>query len=224
MADLSLLQATKSYSELYGAATELNNKIKSVTVTSPDSTLTTLKSLTAMFSTSLLKPESLPSFGQLQAQVDLTDCYLGIYKLFAKGIETITDASVKKDINQYSHELRIQYNQLKVSLAAIDDDSLDNLISPCSDPLFLGFLKGDVKNWTNEILSNRTPALSDSQVQELINAWGNVVSSFVENAQDTNTDDKVNIGDSKTIESFFCIHERLETLYGRLGTNVSLVN
>jgi hypothetical protein len=220
MAELTS-QDKESYLKLYGAATELDNKVKSVT--SPDLTLATLKSLTATFSTSLLKPASLTSFGQLQAQVELTGGYLTMYKLFAKVIETLTD-SVKKEINQYRHELQIQYNQLKVSLAAIDDDSLDNLISPCSDPLFLGFLKGDVKNWTNEILSNRALALSDSQVQELINAWGNVVSSFVEDAQVTTTDDKVIIGDSKTIESFFCIHNSLETLYGRLGTNVSLVN
>ena len=215
-------QDKESYSKLYGVATDLDNKIKSVP--SPDLTLTTLKSLTTTFLTSLLKPASLNSFGQLQAQVELAGGYLTMYQLFAKVIETLTDASVKKDINQYRHELQIQCNQLKVSLAAINDDSLDNLISPCSDPLFLGFLKGDVKNWTNEILSNRALALPDSQVQELINAWGNVVSSFVEDAQVTNTDDKVNIGDPKTIESFFCIHNSLETLYGRLGTNVSLVN
>lgn len=78
---------------------------------------------------------------------------------------------------------------------------------------------------TQQLFKNQSlEQLIESDLKPLTDAWGTVVSTFVEDAQDTDSDDKLNIGDAKTIASFLCIHERLETLYGRLGTNVSLVN
>ncbi|MCY7277499.1 MAG: hypothetical protein LH702_28130 [Phormidesmis sp. CAN_BIN44] len=77
---------------------------------------------------------------------------------------------------------------------------------------------------TQQLFNDQSPELREFDPQNLTDAWGTVVSSFVEDAQDTNEDDALNIGASETIGSFFCIHERLETLYGRLGANVSLVN
>ncbi|MCY7321978.1 MAG: hypothetical protein LH660_09335 [Phormidesmis sp. CAN_BIN36] len=77
---------------------------------------------------------------------------------------------------------------------------------------------------TQQLFNDQSPNLIESDLHNLADAWGTVVSGFVDDAQDTNKDDKLDIGDPKTIASFFCIHNSLETLYGRLGTNVSLVN
>jgi hypothetical protein len=77
---------------------------------------------------------------------------------------------------------------------------------------------------TQQLFKNQSLELAESDLKNLADAWGNVVSTFVEDAQDTDNDDQLNIGDPATIAGFLCIHNRLETLYSRLDTNVSLVN
>ncbi|XHX78699.1 MAG: hypothetical protein RBJ76_01855 [Stenomitos frigidus ULC029] len=227
-------QDIESYQKLYGAATRLRDEISSAKVMekAPPKTdddiraeakakvdLPILKSLTIAFVSSL--PGTLASFEQLQSGLELTGGYLTMYQLFTTAI----DRSDHKDsINPESQELRIQYNQLKVSLAAIDDDFLDDLIPPCSDPLFLGLLTdvgtSKVKSWTQQLLSDQAPALSDSQVQELIDAWGRAVTAFVKDTADNV--DKVEPGEPKTIAQFFCIHNQLEGLYSELSTAAAL--
>lgn len=92
---------------------------------------------------------------------------------------------------------------------------------------FLALIQADPKEvtLTQQLFKDQQLELIESELRSVTDAWGNVVSSFVEDAQNTtDTDDSLNIGDPMTIASFFCIQNRLETLYGRLDTNVSLVN
>ncbi len=80
-------------------------------------------------------------------------------------------------------------------------------------------------SFTQQLFKNQQLELAESDLKNVTDAWGNVVSSFVKDAQDTTgASDKLKIGDPATIASFFCIQNRLETLYGLLGNNVSLVN
>jgi hypothetical protein len=181
----------------------------------------TLQELTKAFFDQLPRPEKLSSFEQLQSQVELTGGYLAMYQLFAK---VISKSSVKDGINQASQELRTQYNQLKVSLEAVDDDFLDNVTIPSSDPLFLRLLtdKTDtkIKEWTQQLISDQAPALTDSEVEKLINVWGTAVTKFVEDARKEGN--LVDPGKTETIAHFFCIHEQLEGLYSELSTSVAL--
>jgi pterin-4a-carbinolamine dehydratase len=184
----------------------------------------TLQDLTQEFTNNLPNSKNLSSFEELQAKVELTGGYLTMYQLFTRAIASIDDTSKKANINKHHQELLMQYNQLRVSLEAVDDDFLDNVATPCSDPLFLRFLTDfTVKTWTNQILSDQAPVLTDSQVQQLIDAWGTAVTKFVEDARkDANVSDPVKPGQSTTIAHFFCIHDQLEGLYSELSTSVAL--
>lgn len=214
------LRDRESYQKLYDAAFDLQNLLLPLALPN----LATLKQLTSTFYTNLLNPENLVSFGQLQSQIELTGGYLKMYGLFTKDIDNIPDLSQKNDINKHHQELLRQYNLLKVSLEAIDDDFLDHVTTPCSDPLFLSFLNDkEVRDWTQQLMSDQAPALTDSQVQTLINAWGTAVTKFVEDArQDANDSDPVKPGQSRTIAHFFCIHDQLEGLYSELSTAVAM--
>lgn len=77
---------------------------------------------------------------------------------------------------------------------------------------------------TQQLFKNQHLELTEVDLRNVTDAWGNVVSAFVEDAQDTDNNDPLKIGDPVTIAHFLCIHNRLETLYGRLESNVSLVN
>jgi hypothetical protein len=226
-------QDRESYQKLRGAAIKLKeailNGVEPQIGASPTLTeLTTLKKLTALkelteaFSAQLPEPEKLSSFEQLQSQVELTGGYLTMYQLFAAAIKT--DDTALAAINEASQRLLMQYTQLKLSLEAVDEDFLDDVTTTCSDPLFIGLLTDfTVKTWTNQILSDQAPVLTDSQVQELINAWGTAVTAFVEDARkDANDSDPVKPGQSTTIAHFFCIHDQLEGLYSELSTSVAL--
>jgi hypothetical protein len=206
-------QDRESYQKLYMAATKLNSEIAKKTTAD----FTILKSLTTQFLKSLLKPEDLSSFEQLQSRVELTGGYLVMYQLFVDALEQ--NSTTTDGIDQESQELRKQYNQLKLSLAEVDDDFLDGLSTPCSDPLFLSLLTDkSVKKWTDQILSDRLPALTDSEVQTLTKAWGTAVAKFVEDAR---TQGAVVPGKAETIAQFFCIHSQLEDLYSTLSKAVA---
>ena len=207
-------QDIESYQKLYDAGQKLRDLLN----------VPTLKELTSTFFSNLPKPEKLSSFEQLQSQVELTGGYLTMYQLFATAIEAIP---AKAAINEASQKLLIQYTQLKVSLEAVDEDFLDDVTTTCSDPLFIGLLTDTtdftVKTWTNQILSDQAPALTDSEVEKLINAWGTAVTKFVEDARKKDEGgSRVNPGQSTTIAHFFCIHEQLEGLYSELSTSVAL--
>jgi len=184
----------------------------------------TLQDLTQEFTNNLPNSKNLSSFEELQAKVELTGGYLTMYQLFTRAIASIDDTSKKANINKHHQELLMQYNQLRVSLEAVDDDFLDNVATPCSDPLFLRFLKEKkVRTWTQQLMNDRVPALTDSEVQKLIDAWGTAVTKFVEDARkDANDSDPVKPGQSTTIAHFFCIHDQLEGLYSELSTSVAL--
>lgn len=78
---------------------------------------------------------------------------------------------------------------------------------------------------TQQLFKNQYLELAEVDLRAVTDAWGDVVSTFVEDAQDTTGEkDSLKIGDPATIARFLCIHNRLETLYGRLESNVSLIN
>lgn len=61
----------------------------------------------------------------------------------------------------------------------------------------------------------------DLKLDNLLDAWGTGISSFINNAQQTDkTSDTVKFGEPETIVDFLCMHDCLETLYSRLVTNV----
>lgn len=211
------LRDRESYQQLHDAASNLKDLLNS------NSDLPTLKELTNTFSVNLLQPAEITSFGQLQSQIELTGGYLTMYRLFTEDLNSIPDFYQKADINKYHRELLMQYNQLKVSLDAVDDDFLDNVTTLCSNPLFLRFLEDDkVRTWTQQLMDDQAPALTDSEVQRLIDAWGIAVTKFVEDARKNTDGGQVEPGQSKTIAHFFCIHDQLEGLYSELSTAVAV--
>jgi len=219
-------QDRESYQKLYSAAEDLSCE-KIPPENGPQIGIGfTLKELTSAFFGKLLEPKDLSSFDELQSQIELTGGYLTMYQLFAEQID-LAHSDQKDDINKASQKLSNQYNQLKASLEAIDDDFLDDLTTPCSDPLFLGLLTDSgtskVKSWTQQLLSDRSPVLTDDQVQNLVDAWGTAVRAFVEDARKhSGTSDPVKPGRTETIAHFFCIHDQLEGLYSELSTAVVL--
>lgn len=182
----------------------------------------------------LTKSERLPSFDELQFQVELTGGYLTIYQLLVEKIKwSITNADdlnkAKEKLNRASNELQIYYNQLKVSLDAIDSDFLDDVTTISSDPLFLRLLTDkDARNWTEKILRDQAPALKDGEVEKLINAWGTAVGAFAEDARKQyEPNGQANLavpGQTETIARFFSIHDQLEGLYSELSTAIALNN
>jgi hypothetical protein len=82
-----------------------------------------------------------------------------------------------------------------------------------------------VKDHTESLFRNRRLMLEEPDLKNLINAWGDVVSGFVKDAQDTpdfgKDEDGYEFGEPATIADFICMHDRLDTLYSRLATNVS---
>ena len=222
------LQDRESYQQLHDAAKKLQSLPLSPELLKTNPNLSTFTELTSTFFTQLLQPAKIASFGQLQSQVELTGGYLTMYRLFTKAIN---DLSEKADINKHHQELLMQYNQLKlsldnqlkVSMEAVDDDFLDNVTTPCSDLLFLRFLKDKkVRTWTQQLINDQAPALTDSEVEKLINAWGTAVTKFVEDARKNTDSGQVEPGQSTTITHFFCIHDQLEGLYSELSTSVAL--
>lgn len=216
-------QDKESYQKLYDAADHLLDQIPTEEGPQIGDTFT-LRELTDAFFNKLTVPADLTSFEQLQAQVELIGGYLVMYRLFTDVINTST---WKDSINEDYQKLLAQYNLLKVSLDAVDDDFLDNLTVPCSDPLFLGFLDDqDVRMWTQQLMADQAPTLTDSQVETLINAWGTAVTKFAEDARkeatQINNENRVNPGQSTTIAHFFCIHDQLEGLYSELSTAVAV--
>lgn len=218
-------QDRESYQKLYKAAEALNKTIPHGEQGTKINSSFTLKELTSAFFSKLTHPDDDSfSFEQLPAQVELTGGYLAMYRLFTQAIDSIADPAKKADINKHYQELLKQYNQIKVSLDAVDDDILEDVTIPYSDPLFLSLLPkepGNVKKWTEHLMANQSPALTDSEIQQLIVAWENAVTAFVEDAENQ-SQGNVDPGKTDTIAHFFCIHEQLEGLYSELSTAAAL--
>jgi hypothetical protein len=210
-------QDRENYQKLYNAADNLSKLI-------PDSN-NSLKELTSVFVNNLSETKALSSFDQLLSQVELTGSYLTIYQLFAdtiKNNDAINKASL--DLRTSYNQIKVSLNQTKASLEAVDDDFLDDLTTPCHDSLFLEFLPDTkVKTWTKKLLNDQALALENEQVENLINAWGNAVTTFVEDARKKNeAKSRLDPTRTETIAHFFCIHNQLEELYSELFTVVAL--
>jgi hypothetical protein len=213
-------------SQLCGADIKIAGQKLSQAEEKAQSSLPTLRNLTKEFFTSLLPTENLSSFAKLQAQIEIVGGYLALYKIFT---ETINKTTNKADINTAYQKLLTEYNPLRASLEAADDDFVDELIPPSSDPLFLGFLEDNteqkVKTWTQQLMSDQAPALNGGKVQKLVDAWGLAVTKFLEDAQKENTaEDQAVPGESNTIAHFLSIHDQLDGLYSQLSTAVALNN
>jgi len=230
-------QDKDSYRKLYSAAeglSKLYSAAKGLSCEEPPTENVpqigigfTLKELTSAFFGKLLKPDDLSSFNELQLQIELTGGYLTMYKFFPEPID-LADRDQKDYINKASQELLIQYTQLKKSLKAEEDDFLNGVTTPHSDPFFLELLTDSgtskVKSWTQQLLSDRyrSPVLTDDQVQNLVDAWGIAVTAFFEDARKQRSLVGVKPGEAQTIAHFFCIHDQLEGLYSELSTSVAL--
>jgi hypothetical protein len=171
-------------------------------------------------------PSSLDEESQLGRLVSEIQGYQVLTERFVLelGALTVTDQLLEEEASRKRSNLFETLDRVQNWLLAQAGRTSPSAFDACTRQFLERMQAGRELALTQQLFNNRSPELMESDLLNLTNAWGNVVSSFVEDAQVTNTDDKVIIGDSKTIESFFCIHERLETLYSRLGTNVSLVN
>jgi hypothetical protein len=79
---------------------------------------------------------------------------------------------------------------------------------------------------TKELLQSKpdtdTLELTSEGVGNLIDSWGDVVKTFIRDAEIFATSSTSKFGSPSTIGDFFCIHGSLESLYDRLTTNVGL--
>jgi hypothetical protein len=228
-------QDRESYRKLRDFSKNLNSNIQKIT--GGNQLLSTLKNLTSELWKQLEPTEKPSNFNELQEQVELVGGYLAMYKIFVEqvnGVKSVSSpnsaADVVNAINSAHQEVLTEFNKLRGFIEAADDDFVDEIIPLCSDPLFLGFLEGDPKKMTQQLMSDQVPALTDNQPQTLVDAWGVAVMKFTEDARleglpeasDGNDKNYVKPGKSETIAHFFCIHDQLEGLYSQLSTAVSL--
>ncbi|GAB1539797.1 hypothetical protein NUACC21_24640 [Scytonema sp. NUACC21] len=152
--------------------------------------------------------------GELRRRVDLVNGYLKIQALLSPD----KSADVREIVNLN--------NQLDRSLKVVEDEIVDltneiEIIS--SDSLLLQFLRRlscsqNLINWTEALLSDRDPNLTEEQTKQLIQSWGQAVHKFVDDARKKDEScDRVTPGEPETFANFFGIHNELETLYSRLA-------
>lgn len=137
---------------------------------------------------------------------------------------TVKDQQLEAAATEKRNQLFETLDRVQNELLTQSGRSNPSEFDTCTKQFLDRMQSGRELNLTQQLFKDQSPEFMESDPRNLTDAWGTVVSSFVEDAQDTNSDDKLDIGNPKTIASFFCIHERLETLYSRLESNVSLVN
>lgn len=137
---------------------------------------------------------------------------------------TVTDQLLEEEAVKKRNQLFETLDRVQNWLLTRSGRSSPLKFDACINQFLERMQPGRELDLTQQLFNDQSPNLIESDLHNLAEAWGTVVSGFAEDAQDTNKDDKLDIGDPETIASFFCIHECLETLYGRLGANVSLVN
>lgn len=160
-----------------------------------------------------LVPELSNDTGELRKRVDIVDGYLKIRALLSPG--KVGDIQAIKTLNE----------GLNRSLKVVEGEKLElteDIESFSSDPLFLTFLDGlqssDLKKWTEALLRDRDPNLTEEQVSLLIQAWGKAVQKFVEDARKKGEPGtQIDPGAPETFASFFSIHNELTRLYSRLA-------
>ena len=152
---------------------------------------------------------------------DLTERFFSDLRKPSGEDNQLEDAAVQK-----RSELIEVLNQVQNWLLSQDGGSSPSEFDACTEQflIFMGSNSSEL-DLTRQLFRDQTLPESDLKIdlQKLTGAWGKAISSFVENAQDTDGDDPLEIGDPATIANFLCIHERIETLYERIG-NVSLIN
>lgn len=168
---------------------------------------------------------------ELKEAVTLVDGYLKIVSILDIKPYLIdqTDKNVE-DVKNLHQEVLNFNNRLITSIKVVEETTLDltdEIESFCSDSLFLEFLRKlstpDLVKLTEALLSERIPNLDDTQINQLIQAWGKVVHKFVEDARKKGEGNgRVTPGQSETFASFFCIHSELETLYTRLADTATV--
>jgi hypothetical protein len=214
MADLTP-QDRESYGKLRNAVRALNEKIEKI----PAATADLLKQLIAALLTQL--PENLETLAELEEQLAKVDGYLLMQNLLLETLKLSGDRAIA----QASQNVSNQSKQIKASLQDIEDadlSKLDDLNPPCADALFLGFITGEAKTWTEKLLDGYPPNLSSIQIKQLTDAWGTAVRAFVEDARKKKEPQgQVKPGKPDTIMHFFCIHEELEALYDNLSKLVA---
>lgn len=139
---------------------------------------------------------------------------------------TVKDQTLEDEVVKQRSKLFEVLDQVQNWLLSQDGRSSPSEFDACTEQ-FLNFMESDSSELalTRQLFRDQTLPESDLKIdlQKLTGAWGNAISSFVEDAQDTGGNDPLEIGDPATIANFLGIHERIETLYERLG-NVSLIN
>jgi hypothetical protein len=224
MADLTP-QAKDSYKKLRKAATDLKTAFGPL---SADGNPTLIKNLFLALEGQL--PASLNTIDELEINLARADSYL-VAQEFLLDTSSL-NVGQKKAIAQATQELLHQSALLKASLKDIEDvdlSTLESLKPPYLDALFFDFLPKDLQGnpkeeegWTEKLLDGSLSALNDGQVQQLTDAWGTAISTFVENSRKRNEPKaKLQPGKPDTIVHFFCIHEELEVLYDRLSTLIA---
>jgi len=170
-------------------------------------------------------PDMDVDLGQLVTEIrgyqDLTERFFSDLRKLTVKDWNLEQAAIKK-----RNELFEVLNQVQKWLLERQGGVSPEEFDACTNQ-FLSLMKpgSNELSLTQQLFKNQyLEELAESDPENLTNAWGDVVSIFVEDAQDTDEEDPLKIGHPETIASYLCIHDRLETLYGLLGTNISLVN
>lgn len=172
--------------------------------------------------------------GEMRQKIDALELYLKIIDLL--GVELFEVPGIPQNDAHQDEEEKEKLEQeffnslkkIKVSLKVVEDENLalaEEIEDKCFDSVILDFLGNGEKTQTKDLLNvkDRPPNLKEKQIRQLIEAWGTAVSKFVEDARSGKDNGKVEPVDpakpntQKTLASFFCIHNELEILYGRLA-------
>ena len=141
---------------------------------------------------------------------------------------TETDSTQENAVRDARKQLFEKLTEVKQYVFQEEQGTPPSEFDACTD-IFLQWLQKTQHpaeyQRTQELFRNKSSDLTESDLNNLINAWGEAVASFVEDAQETKqSGDPVKFGEPETVADFLCIHDRMETLYGRLVTNVSRNN
>jgi hypothetical protein len=159
------------------------------------------------------------SVAELEDRCQLINSYLDVEQCLEAAVPLTPDE--QEAIAPLYQAFLNQFEKCKAACGHSKCPPIDDFTTPCQDDVFLGFIDGNAKTWTQKLLDGQIPCLNRHQIQQLIEAWGCAIQAFVKDARETGDNDNVKPGKPETLAHFFCIRDELETLYDRLSTVVA---
>ncbi|KYC35595.1 hypothetical protein WA1_07165 [Scytonema hofmannii PCC 7110] len=169
-------------------------------------------------------PENPTSTEEIVERLQSIENYMAAQRLLIEA--TPLEVEAKEAIALTHQELLNSWQIFKASLPEWDISQrifLDGLNSLCSNELFLDFITDcQARMWTMRLLAQERLHLNSDETKRLVEAWGEAVRTFVEDARKkSEKNGKVQPGQPETFVHFFCIRDELNILYDRFSSVIT---